>query len=381
MRLSLPGLARAALFAALLIGAASAVSLARQVGAQGTAQGTATLTGTVRDSGGRGIRDAEIILRESGNDLRSVRANADGEFTVAGVQPGAYSVWFRRLGYVSVDYNWAARYNEKTDVKVKLFVIAQKLNPVEVRASEDKMMKGNSSLLGLVIDQNDEPIGEAEVQLVGSDRAGTTRANGGFLFKPIPFGAYVVRIRKLGYSPSLVSVSIDKVDDRELVVVLRKLSTTLSTVRITEESGFGHDQFVYQDLEQRLRWHNYKSQVLGPAELKRFEGMPIGLISQQLGVGFWAATTARRMQNRRPGGQSTMSVGGEEDGCVLLNGKTQSNVPLSFYNEKDIDFLEIYPPGTELTGSISSRMHGKCAAISLFRHPTYYVLWEKGRKQ
>ena len=348
-----------------------------QAGAQAAAQGTATLTGTVRDSGGRGVADAEIILRESGNDLRSVRAIARGEFTLGGVQPGAYSVWFRRLGYVSVDYNWAAHLNEKSDVKVQLFPVAQNLNAVEVRAREDRMMKGNSSLLGLVVDDEGNPLAEAEVKLVGADREGTTRANGGFLFKPIPLGAYVVRVRKLGYSPTLVSMNVQGADDHEVIVRMRRLAQNLSAVTITERSGYTKTQFVYEDMERRMRWHYWKSNVLGPDDLKRYEGLDLPSVAKQLGVAFWERESAVRMNDRRHGPIKVTEV---KSNCILINGLVQSNRDLSTYSVSDIDFLEVYPPGTELTGTIADRMHGPCASTSLFQHPTYYVLWEKGRK-
>ena len=159
--------------------------------------GTASLAGVIRDSAGAPIAGAEVILRENDVTLRSVRADGRGAYTLAGVKPGRYSVWFRRLGYHSADYNWAAKFDERTDLPVTLHHIARTLNAVVVRETEDKLMKGNSSLLGLVLDEEGKPVAEAGVDLVGADRGAGTRENGGFLFKPVPLGTYVLRVREL----------------------------------------------------------------------------------------------------------------------------------------------------------------------------------------
>src|ERR1043165_3957469 len=89
------------------IGAASAAS----------AQAPATIAGVVRDSAGRAVGDVEVILRDAN---RGTRTNDRGQFTLGDVAPGNYRVWFRRLGYTSVEYNWAARSGERTEVNVAL---------------------------------------------------------------------------------------------------------------------------------------------------------------------------------------------------------------------------------------------------------------------
>ena len=69
----------------------------------------------------------------------------------------------------------------------------------------------------------------------------------------------------------------------------------------------------------------------------------------------------------------------DEMACIILDGKTPVRRPLRVYSTDDIDLLEVYPSGTELTGTIAARMTiPECQATSLFVHPTYYVLWFKG---
>lgn len=68
---------------------------------------------------------------------------------------------------------------------------------------------------------------------------------------------------------------------------------------------------------------------------------------------------------------------GVDDVCILLDGKRQIHQPLSAFTTAQLELIEIYPSGTEVTGTISDRMSGSCKAQSLFQHPTYYVIWER----
>jgi hypothetical protein len=58
------------------------------------AQGS--ITGTVVDSGGRGIAGAEVLLQ---SPVRRVRADSLGRFTLAGLKAGRYALTARRFGY------------------------------------------------------------------------------------------------------------------------------------------------------------------------------------------------------------------------------------------------------------------------------------------
>src|SRR6476620_5111320 len=193
----------------ILLGAAGAAA------GQNPALAPSTIAGVVRDSTGAPIPDAEIVVREL---TQGTRTNTRGEFSLRDVPPGAYQVWFRRLGYRSVDYNWEARPGERTEVTVILHAIPRTLDPVVVRAEEDGRLKGTSSILGLVVDSAGTPIDEAEVQLVGANRVGVTRPNGGFLFRPLPVGQYLMRVRKLGYAPTNMTLNLVDRDDREVII-------------------------------------------------------------------------------------------------------------------------------------------------------------------
>jgi hypothetical protein len=348
---------------------------------QTPAPANATLGGVVHDSAGAPIADAEVIVRDAG---KSVRAGARGEFSVADVPPGTHEVWFRRLGYTSVEYNWKARAGERTEISVTLHAIPRTLDPVVVRAEEDRRMRGSSSILGMVVDTTGTPIDEAEVQLVGADRIAVTRANGGFLFRPLPVGTYLVKVRKLGYQPTMMTVRLEAHDDRQVLLRITPLATQLDAMVIAERSGYGADQRVYDELDERMRWHTFNTIVWGRDDLERFRGWSLDYAVGAMGLPGLEVLAQRRAArgprsiNPRGTQQSMSGVGaGVADACILLNGRQQIHQPLSAFSTADLELIEIYPAGTEVTGTVSDHMSGPCKARSLFEHPTYYVLWER----
>src|SRR5262249_28005646 len=99
------------------------------------AQAPPALTGVVRDSAGAPIADVEVVLRDAN---RATRTNGRGEFCLDAPDGGSYVVWFRRLGLRSVEYSWHARPGERVEVSVSLLALPRQLDPVIVRADEDR---------------------------------------------------------------------------------------------------------------------------------------------------------------------------------------------------------------------------------------------------
>ena len=55
--------------------------------------------GKIRSQNGNGIPNASVTARQDGKDIKSVRANAKGDFELPGLKPGVYSVIFNADGY------------------------------------------------------------------------------------------------------------------------------------------------------------------------------------------------------------------------------------------------------------------------------------------
>jgi len=340
------------------------------------AQAPPTLTGVVHDSAGKPIADAEVILRDAN---RATRTNDRGQFTIPAPSAGSYGVWFRRLGYRSVDYTWRALAGERTEISVGLFPIPRQLDPIVVRADEEKRAESRASILGLVLDTAGGVIPEAEVQVVGADMSGTTRANGGFLFKPLAVGTYVLRVRKLGFEPAMVTVQLSQGDDHEVVVYLRPLVANLDAFVVNDRSGYGRDQVIYDELEKRKRWQSFQTRLLGPDDLKSYYNRSLDDALIQMGL----YRSPYESPSRPTRINGPLSRGGamdprHDDACILLNGKDPVVRPLTSFTTDEIEMLEVYPPMTELSGTVGWRFYQpQCKPIGVLDHPMYFVVWLK----
>jgi hypothetical protein len=194
----------------------------------------------------------------------------------------------------------------------------------------------------------------------------------------------LIRVRKLGYAPATMTVTLRDRDDREVLLRITPLPARLDAMVIAERSGYGSSQRIYDELDERMRWHDFKTIVLGRDELDRFKGWSLDYAVAGMGLPGLEVLAQRRASrgpasiDRRGTQQAMAGVGaGMSDACILLNGKTQLHQPLSAFTTADLELIEIYPPGTEVTGTISDRMSGPCRAQSLLAHPTYFVIWER----
>jgi hypothetical protein len=188
-----------------------------------------------------------------------------------------------------------------------------------------------------------------------------------------------VRVRKLGYAPALLTLQLVDNDDREVVIRMEPLATGLDPVVVAERSGYGPEQSAWEDLERRKNWVNFKSRLLGPEDLKNFYGSTLDVALVRMGLNYAPSARDSRVTSIDPRGTSKRpdrAIPGSS--CILLNGKTPVYEPIYMYTTDDVEMLEVWPGGTELTGTISSRFHGApCEPLSLFQHPTYFVLWLK----
>jgi hypothetical protein len=113
------------------IGLAIVLASAAPVGAL-IAQGTGQLTGVVRDSAGRPIRDAELVVAGRAG---SARTNDAGEFRVGAVPVGERRVVLRRLGYVPADTTIRIAADSTTRVSIVMIAQPALLDTVRVAAA------------------------------------------------------------------------------------------------------------------------------------------------------------------------------------------------------------------------------------------------------
>jgi hypothetical protein len=355
------------------------------------AQGLAAIKGTVRDSTGRPMPNVDITVMRGTDVVTFVPGSRATAFTVGGVTPGLYSVWFQSSGYRTVTYTWEAKAADTVEVKPVMMTDVRKLDAAVVKAENSRRMKTPAVLKGIVTDDAGRPIDEAIVEIAGAGLGGSTLANGGFLFAPLVPATHFVRIRKLGFVPATVSLSLEPGEERELLVRLAPLATNLKPAVIEAQSGFGPSLHEFDDLEKRMKWKSSSgsSYVLGRAELEKYQGAPLSDLAKELGVNWWE----NRGRTLPPGVRSLnpSAIGGrvghygastavEGDACILLNGRIFMKRPLTAFIAREIELLEIYPSKREVTTTVADRMHQDCAIRPDGTHKTWYVIWEKGAR-
>jgi hypothetical protein len=257
---------------------------------------------------------------------------------------------------------------------------AQSLDTVRVLADRTQAERDRATLLGVVVDSLGAPVPEAEVQLAGANIQGTTRSNGGFYFSPLVAGTYAVRVRKLGYAPVTVVTELTKGDDRQIAIVLHPLAVGLDPVVVTEQSGYGDDQIVWDEFDRRQRWQSFKTRFLGPEDLKSYHQFPLDMALVKMGINEPAQPSSRIVPlHINPDGTSApRPVEDLGTVCILIDGKTPVQWPLHTFTANELEMLEVYPSGTEETGTVKWYFPpGPCNPPELLQHPTYYVLWFK----
>lgn len=112
---------------AVVVACASALAASAQTGA---------IKGKVRTMAGSGIPNASVTVRQSGKDVKTVHADAKGNFTMQGLDAGRYNVVFDADGYASgVLYNVEVRNKSTRDLGERLILSVDPGSQVIVRGS------------------------------------------------------------------------------------------------------------------------------------------------------------------------------------------------------------------------------------------------------
>ncbi|HEY4657884.1 MAG TPA: carboxypeptidase-like regulatory domain-containing protein, partial [Gemmatimonadaceae bacterium] len=223
-------------------------------------------------------------------------------------------------------------------------------------------------LAGVVLDDKYRPIAGAIVDLIGSTHAETATDSGGsFVFTSVKGGKVVVRARKPEYEMGMHSVNLE--DWRGLVLLLEPLERNLRPSKRAEYSGFGNAvEFTWKETQQRLAvTHGARAVIVTREELAPLGAMTLG---QALRYTRSGALLAADLQYA---GANFCVI---EDGRVFVGPTT-----LDLYRAGDVAFVELYPPGTESSGSLVHytrgggcrvlRLPGRTRTSGVF----YAVIW------
>jgi hypothetical protein len=163
--------------------------------------------------------------------------------------------------------------------------------------------------------------------------------------------------------------SVQLADWRGVVVRLMPIDTTLSKTKQDIQSGTGNSAtFVWHETQNRLA-QRYMHAVI----ITREELAPLGSLT--LGEAIRSTRSAASLSSDLQVANNTA--------CVLLDGNRRvGQTSLDLYDTDDVEFVELYPPGSEASGSVAQYMRfAACPTVKTIATgksgPFYAVIWMK----
>lgn len=366
---------------AVVVGSAKLAQAQQETAPRAATNAPAILSGVVKDEYGDPLSGAEVRF-DSG--ARTVYTDSTGVFRIES-SPGDFTATFRRLGYAPEDFSWRARRGETTTLSIRLNPVPRGLDPIVVRDNHNRVA-GASSIAGVVVNSSYHEVSGVELQLIGTGRHAITYEDGAFFIAGLAEGNYVIRARRMGFTPVNLTVKVGSGERHEVAIKLDELPHTLSTVQVTERSGFGASALAWEEFDRRERWRGASTSVVGRDELARKGRMPLdwalrgSSAASLLMLPGWFGGGTNHTSIVTTGVSTAGSPGIEGDQCVLVNGLIGERRPLSSFDAREVERVEVYAANTDWTATIASRMHSVlgCESPDDFHHPPYFVIWMRG---
>ena len=125
------------------------------------AQTTGSVKGKIRSNKGEGIQAVTVTARLKGEDVKSVKSDAKGVFTLDGLAPGVYNLVFEKKGYST-----GVRYN--VEVRLGLNDLGERLI-LNLDPGTQVIIKGS------VFDKNGRSIPGAKIEIQRIKEDGSTK--------------------------------------------------------------------------------------------------------------------------------------------------------------------------------------------------------------
>lgn len=184
------------------------------------AQDTGGVKGKVRTTKGDGIASATVTARQNGEDLKSVTADANGEFVLEGLKPGNYNLVFSKSGYGSgVLYNVEVKKKQTRDLGGRLILTVDQGTQVIIKGS--------------VFAPDGRSVGGAEIKIERVSSDGSTKKVGSSTASYS--GEFTFRFPEAGAAKYRITASIkDATASKEVEVdsaAIYRLAITLDAKR------------------------------------------------------------------------------------------------------------------------------------------------------
>ncbi len=192
------------------------------------------LRGVVRDSIGRPLSRVVVSHRNV-----KTTSDVDGSFVLTPVPTGRITVQFSRDGALlgSIEANVTT----DTTSAVQLDVIADRTEP--------------RSLLGTVVDNTGAPLRDVVVEVVTALVETRTDSAGRFAIRNLPPRRHIVRVRRVGYSPTYLTADLtDSTSTRARIVIRQYAGQNLGLVVVRANGVPGRLQGFMRRAEKKSGW-------------------------------------------------------------------------------------------------------------------------------
>ena len=199
------------------------------------AQDAPVLRGTLRDSTGRPLVGVDVAYLKV-----STRTDSAGNFRLTPVPTGRISVRFTRgrslIGEIE------ANVTSDTTTGVQVDVLRGPAEPPR-------------TLTGVVVDSGGRPARDATVEVMTAGMDARTDSLGRFTIRNLPARFHFVRVRRVGWAPTFLSVDLtDSVPKRARIVLRQYAGQNLGLVVVRAERPIGRIAAFLQRAEKRSGW-------------------------------------------------------------------------------------------------------------------------------
>ncbi len=269
------------------------------------------------DAGGGSVEYPVLRLSRAGKTLLA-EGEQDGDFRIDGLGAGKWIVSVRRAGYRSM----VLELEIPADGLRRDFT----LTPLKPAPDPDLVAAGWRGVRGVVTDaRGTAPLVGASIRLLGTTESASTDSLGRFSFALAGERDFVLRVERTGYSTRLLT-------GRTPAAGYVELEAPLDTT-----DGSARDFWIWRDLERRLRFATPRAARVTRAQIEATGALTLGSalegVSSVAGRGLLVPRNA----------------------CLFVDGLPRPGFTTDAVRADNVEFVEVYPAGTELTRTLAGR--------------------------
>jgi hypothetical protein len=304
------------------------------------------LQGRVLAASGGSVRQP-VIRVSRGATIHLEEGEADGDFRIEGIDVGRWQVSVRREGFAPL----------VIEIEMPAGGMRRDFTLIESAGTLDSaiLASGWAGVRGSVNDsRGNAALAGASLRLMGTETTASSDSTGRFAL-PLTAGRdFILRVGRTGYATRLVT---GRVPTNGYSVVEVPLDTS---------DADGRDYWIWRDLERRLKYATPRAARMTRAEIEE--------------------TRASSLGSAIEGGRSVAGRGLviTNSSCLFVDGLPRPGATVDAIRASDVEFLEAYPEGTDLTRTLASRWpaNAVCGAGNLSsqkpdwrREAHYVVVW------